>query len=73
LIEVGDLSEDILVAVESKGRVSAPGRSIRDMEIDAIRRLLKEHRGDTAKVSSILGIDRSTLYRKIKRYNINWT
>jgi DNA-binding NtrC family response regulator len=71
-VQIADLSEEVVKAVETKSRTPIPGRSFRDMEIEAILRLLKEHRGDTAKVSEILGIDRSTLYRKIKRYHINW-
>lgn len=47
------------------------GRSLRDIESGEIRRLLKQHEGSTGTVASILGIDRSTLYRKIKRYRID--
>jgi DNA-binding NtrC family response regulator len=46
------------------------GRSLRDLEVDEIRRLLDQHGGDTGAVASVLGIDRSTLYRKLKRYRI---
>jgi transcriptional regulator of acetoin/glycerol metabolism len=41
------------------------------MEIAAIRRLLDEHGGDTSRVAEVLGFDRSTLYRKLKRYKIS--
>jgi two-component system response regulator HydG len=67
-VELEDLPPTILDAVESKSRPG--GRSIRDMEVEAIDRLMKEHGGDTAAVAAVLGIDRSTLYRKIKRYGL---
>ena len=67
-IEPGDLSPSILEAVQSRAQV--PGQSIQEMEVAAIRRLLEEHGGDTARVAEILRIDRSTLYRKIKRHRL---
>jgi DNA-binding NtrC family response regulator len=48
-----------------------PLRSIEELEIEAIRRVLDEEGGDTARASETLGIDRSTLYRKLKRYGIS--
>jgi DNA-binding NtrC family response regulator len=62
--------EDLPPAVMGSARLD-PGKSIEGMETDAIRALMKEHRSDTAKVALILGIDRSTLYRKLKRYGIS--
>jgi two-component system response regulator HydG len=67
-IETGDLPPSILESVQT--REHAPGQSIEEMEVAAIRRLLMDHDGDTARVAELLGIDRSTLYRKIKRYKI---
>jgi two-component system response regulator HydG len=46
-------------------------RSLKEMESQVIHTLLSEHRGDTEAVARILKIDRSTLYRKIKRYGID--
>ena len=40
------------------------------MEIEAIRELMKAHGADTARVAEILKIDRSTLYRKLRRYGL---
>jgi DNA-binding NtrC family response regulator len=68
-IEPDDLSPSVLESVRGKG--PATGQSIEEMEIEAIRRLLQEHDGDTSKVALVLGFDRSTLYRKIKRYKIS--
>jgi two-component system response regulator HydG len=68
-IEPGDLGPSILDSVQK--RDAAPGQSIEEMEVAAIQRLLDDHEGDTARVADVLGIDRSTLYRKIKRYKIS--
>jgi transcriptional regulator of acetoin/glycerol metabolism len=67
-IEVVDLGPSIVQSAQ--GSPEAPGQSIEEMEMAAIRRLLSDHLGDTARVAEVLGIDRSTLYRKIKRYKI---
>ena len=75
-IEVDDLSPTILEALQTAPQaVSAGGggQSFQEMEADAIRRLMREHVGDTAKVAHVLRIDRSTLYRKIKRYGLEAT
>jgi transcriptional regulator with PAS, ATPase and Fis domain len=68
-IEVEDLTPSIAEA--GRALPAPPGQSIEEMELAAIQRLLEEHRGDTAKVAEVLRIDRSTLYRKIKRYGIS--
>ncbi len=70
LIGLEDISGDILDAVKSKSCGVMGGRSLRDMEIDAIKLVLGECGGDTGKAAAILGIDRSTLYRKLKRYGL---
>jgi len=43
---------------------------INDYEREIIQRLLKEHNRNISCVSNILGIARTTLYRKIKKYNL---
>ena len=65
-IEREDLPPAILAAAPV-----VSGLSIQEMEVDAIRRLMKEHAGDTARVAAVLKIDRSTLYRKLQRYGIS--
>ena len=66
-IDVEDLPPDIL-----RGPVDpdAPARSIDEMERDAVEKLLRQYAGDTARAAQVLGIDRSTLYRKVKRWGI---
>jgi DNA-binding NtrC family response regulator len=70
-VEVDDLPPAVLQAVEAKSR-SGPraGGTLEDLERQAIVRLLEEFEGDTAQAAQALGIDRSTLYRKVKRYRI---
>ncbi len=48
-----------------------PGaETLDDLECEAIRKELFLHRGNRSKVARILGISRSTLYRKIKNYRL---
>ena len=49
---------------EIKGKIS----TLREMERTHILNVLKEANGDRAKAAEILGIDKTTLWRKMKRY-----
>ena len=49
---------------------SAPRRTLREVEIGHLESVLKETRWSVSKSAEILGIDRSTLYDKIKRYDL---
>lgn len=44
--------------------------SIKDAEKFHIQSILKKYNGDRQKVSDVLGIDKSTLWRKMKKYNL---
>ncbi|HWR44174.1 sigma-54-dependent Fis family transcriptional regulator [Sporomusa sp.] len=46
-------------------------RGILEQEIEEIRALLESERGNISRVAGILGIARSTLYRKIRKHSIN--
>jgi transcriptional regulator with GAF, ATPase, and Fis domain/tetratricopeptide (TPR) repeat protein len=46
------------------------GRSLADVERDAIIRALEDHRGNKKKAAEALGIDRRTLYNKLRAYHI---
>jgi len=48
----------------------SPGRSLREVEIAHMSSVLNETQWNISKSAEILGIDRSTLYDKIKRYDI---
>ncbi len=45
--------------------------SLIDLEKGALLKALKDVKGNISKASKTLGIDRSTLYRKIKKYKIS--
>lgn len=47
-----------------------PPQSLEEMEAYVIRKTLRRTNGDRSLTAEILGIDKSTLWRKVKRYNI---
>jgi len=49
---------------------SAPGRTLREVEIAHLGSVLQETQWNVSKSAEILGIDHSTLYDKIKRYDL---
>ena len=54
----------------SDGFVFRPGMTIEEMEARAIEAVLEEHGGNRRKAAESLGIGERTLYRKIRRYEI---
>jgi len=53
------------------GSVSTPpGRTLREVEIAHLNSILNETQWNISRSAEILGIDRSTLYDKIKRYDL---
>jgi DNA-binding NtrC family response regulator len=55
--------------VQSDGHI--PLQSLEELETWFIRKILGETQGDRSLAAEILGIDKSTLWRKIKRYNLD--
>ncbi|MBW1785724.1 MAG: sigma-54-dependent Fis family transcriptional regulator [Deltaproteobacteria bacterium] len=51
-------------------KATEESKSLEEMEKAHIRIILQENHWNVSKSAEILGIDRSTLYNKIKRYNI---
>jgi len=49
---------------------SSPGRTLKEVEIAHLESVLNETQWNVSKSAEILGIDRSTLYDKIKRYDL---
>ena len=49
---------------------SPPGKTLREVEIAHLESVLNETQWNVSKSAEILGIDRSTLYDKIKRYDL---
>ena len=66
MITIANLPDHILERYETRGKTPA----LRGMEKTHILNVLKETGGDRAKAAEILGIDKTTLWRKIKRYGI---
>jgi sigma-54 dependent transcriptional regulator, acetoin dehydrogenase operon transcriptional activator AcoR len=56
-----------VVAMYHTDRVTHP---LRDVEIDVIRSKMQELRGNVAEVARMLGISRSTIYRRMKEHDI---
>jgi DNA-binding NtrC family response regulator len=72
------LCEDRITPQELSISRGGPGReespqplSLEDMEKEYILRVLQETGGNQSKASQLLGIDRKTLYLKLKKYGIN--
>ena len=47
--------------------------TLEEVEKEHIRQILNDHQWNVARSARVLGIDRSTLYSKIKRYSIQKT
>jgi len=62
-----DLSIPAAYAATEKGST----QSLEDMEKEYILRVLKDANGNQSKASQMLGIDRKTLYLKLKKYGIS--
>ena len=45
-------------------------RSLRSVERSLIRRVLEETAGNRSRAASVLGINRTTLYAKLKAYDL---
>lgn len=57
--------------VRSRALDYLPPQSLDEVEAYFIRKTLRETHGDRALAAEILGIDKSTLWRKVKRYEID--
>jgi DNA-binding NtrC family response regulator len=66
------LPEDLPIFCHEPSRVPQ-SNNLQEVEKAHIKRILAENQWNIARSAKILGIDRSTLYSKIKRYNIQKT
>lgn len=64
-----DIVENTEVIVPVKDK-KTDKKSLEDMEIKHILKLLGENNGNKKKTAEALGISRSTLYRKLKKYGV---
>ena len=65
-----DLPPHLAGGADPLERALAKEATLEDLERDYIGVILRRTKGHQIRASSILGIDRRTLYRKIRRYNI---
>jgi len=70
MITIANLPDHILERCETK-ETKEKTPTLRGMEKTHILNVLKETAGDRARAAEILGIDKTTLWRKIKRYGID--
>ncbi len=70
LIRLDDLPESILDAPPEPGPGATDGRSVAHVERDHILKTLRAVAGNKAAAARLLGLDRKTLYRKLKAYRI---
>jgi DNA-binding NtrC family response regulator len=69
-IEPGDLPPSMLGGAHPMERALANEASLEDLERDYIEAILRRTKGHQIRAAAILGIDRRTLYRKIRRYDL---
>ena len=69
----GDLPPHLAGGAGPVERALAQEASLEDLERDYIKAVLRRTKGHQIRAAAILGIDRRTLYRKIRRYGIKPT
>ena len=76
-VAVADLPEEVLRAAAREAAAGAAtepllpqAASLDDMEHQAIKQALEASRGNLTQAARVLGISRSTLYRKVRRYGL---
>lgn len=62
--------EQIVETIEYLDHRSVPGRTLEQMEKNHILAVLHENHGARKKTAEVLGINTSTLYRKLQAYGI---
>jgi Nif-specific regulatory protein len=69
-VKPDDLPPEVCAGVAQPGGVADPTASLADLEREHIIRVLGHTGGNKKESAGILGIDRSTLYSKLKQYGI---
>ncbi|MFO7965943.1 MAG: sigma-54 dependent transcriptional regulator [Desulfobacterales bacterium] len=70
-IQVHDLPSDLVeLDLSAYARPAGPMLSLEEVEKDYIGHVLKISRGSRARTAEILGIDRTSLWRKMKKYDL---
>lgn len=63
--------EDLPLHLDGSVKFSDDGITLADIEKQHIERVLKETNGNITRTAGLLGIDRVTLYNKLKKYDIH--
>jgi two-component system, NtrC family, response regulator AtoC len=77
LIDIGDLPPAVFSASPVREAIAVPAPNyvsatdLEEIERATIQRVFEQVKGDKVVAGKMLGISRATLYRKLKRYNIN--
>ncbi len=72
-IQASDLPSHLAGGAGPVEKALVQEATLEDLERDYIRAVLRRTKGHQIRAAAILGIDRRTLYRKIRRYNIRPT
>ena len=70
-ITLTDLPEQIQNEIVPTGDVNYSGTNLKDREAVHIKTLLEEQNHNYSQVAKLLGISRTTLWRKLKEYNLS--
>ncbi len=71
-IELDCLPSDLFDAPQADAATALPQDPLAHAEADAIRQTLRKFQGHRGHTAAALGIDKSTLWRKMKRYGIEF-
>jgi DNA-binding NtrC family response regulator len=70
IVGVADLPANIASAVKGKAESVASEAGLQGVERDAIANAIRKHGGNLTRVATELGISKSTLYLKVKKYTL---
>jgi len=73
-IEIGCLPEELVLqrSQRGRGRPNPAGAPLLEAEASAILQTLRENSGHRGKTAAVLGIDKTTLWRKMKKYGVTF-
>ncbi|MGV3765286.1 MAG: sigma-54-dependent transcriptional regulator [Chitinophagaceae bacterium] len=72
-LETEDFNRQLELSPASEGNLRLPGVgtiTLEELEVEMIRRAMSFHRNSISKAAVALGITRSSLYRRLEKYNI---
>jgi two-component system response regulator HydG len=69
-LKASDFSFQFQIGAQAQAAAGAGGRTLDDVERTHIERVWQECAGNHSRAARILGIDRTTLYNKLKRYGL---